>query len=186
VKVCILSDTHGFLDSRIPAQLKDCTEIWHAGDFGGLGVADRLKQMLPLRGVFGNIDDSAVQRQYPEVLRFECEGVRVMMVHIGGKPGTAPPVRKLLLAEPCDLFICGHSHILRAMPDPKFKHFHLNPGACGNQGFHQIRTLVRLNFEGGKMRGLEVIELGARGTPAKNLMTPDDERGEVVLLGRPP
>ena len=163
-KVCILSDTHGFCDPKIAAQVHDCEEIWHAGDFGGLEVAEALGALLPLRGVYGNIDGPEVRRRFPEVLRFEFEGVRVLMVHIGGKPGKYPAdVRKLLLAEPPDLFLCGHSHILRAMPDPKHKTFHLNPGACGNQGFHDVKTLVKLTLGDGKMTRLEVFELGSRG-----------------------
>ena len=164
-KVCILSDTHGYLDPRIESYLEECGEIWHGGDFGGLEVADQLRSWRPLRGVYGNIDGPDVRREFPEVLRFVYRGVKILMVHIGGKPGKYPaPVRKLLLEDPPDLFICGHSHILRAMPDAKFKTFHLNPGACGQQGFHQVKTIVRLRFSESRMSRLEVIELGARGS----------------------
>ena len=163
-KICILSDTHGHYDPQIEGYLEDCREIWHAGDFGGLEVADQLRALRPLRGVYGNIDGSDVRREFPEVLRFVYEGVKVLMIHIGGKPGKYPAqVRKLLLEDPPDLFICGHSHILRAMPDEKFKTFHLNPGACGNQGIHLVKTIVRLRINEGKMTRLEVIELGSRG-----------------------
>ena len=163
-KVCILSDTHGFLDPRILPFLDDCVEVWHAGDFGGLEIADQLKARLPLRGVYGNIDGPEVRREYPEALSFTFAGVKVSMLHIGGKPGKYPAqARALLTSEKPDLYICGHSHIMRAMPDPKYNTFHLNPGACGNQGFHDVKTIVFIHFSEGKMARMEVAELGLRG-----------------------
>jgi putative phosphoesterase len=163
MKVCILADTHGYLDPKIMPHLEGCCEIWHGGDFGGLEVAEGLRRLLPLRGVYGNIDGPEVRRQFPETLCFEFAGYRVAMIHIGGKPGKVPVLaRKLIESYLPHIYICGHSHILRAGPDIKLNTFHINPGACGQQGFHQMKTLVRLDFEGGKTR-LEVVELGPRG-----------------------
>ncbi len=161
----ILSDTHGFLDERIFDHFADCEEVWHAGDFGTMEVIERLRAFKPLRGVYGNIDDAHIRVQMPEDLRFVCAGVPVYMTHIGGYPGKyAPRVRKILQAEPPrgGLFVCGHSHILKIMPDRQGDFLHINPGACGNEGWHRFRTVVRLRLEEGTIQGVEVIELGPR------------------------
>lgn len=165
MKIGLLSDTHGHLDTRVFTYFNTCDEIWHAGDFGDLAVIDALCSFKPVRGVFGNIDDKVIQSRYPEDLRFTCEALEVWMTHIGGSPPNYNPrVKKILKERPPDLFICGHSHILRIKRDPVFGNMlYLNPGAAGNQGFHQIKTLVRFEILGKKIDNLEVIELGKRG-----------------------
>ena len=142
---------------------EQCDEIWHAGDFGTAVVADQLKAFKPLRGVYGNIDGADIRSAYPEKLRFTCEGIDVMMVHIGGYPGHyAPAIKQELFSQPPQLFICGHSHILKVMFDDKLNCLHINPGAAGKSGWHKVRTLVRLVIDGDKMKNCEVIEMGGR------------------------
>lgn len=163
----LMSDTHGVLDERIFEHFAACDEVWHAGDFGSLEVVDRLRAFKPLRGVYGNIDDARIRAEMPEDLRFTCAGVPVFMTHIGGYPGKyAPRVRKILQADPPrgGLFVCGHSHILKVMPDRALDFLHINPGACGNEGWHRVKTLVRVRLDEGTIQGVEVIELGPRGT----------------------
>jgi len=165
-KIGLLSDTHSFLDERVFEHFADCAEVWHAGDFGSMDVIDRLRAFKPLRGVYGNIDNTLIQAEMPLDVRFECEGVPVFMTHIGGYPGRYNPrVRKIFQDNPPrdGLFICGHSHILKAMPDRQLGFLHLNPGACGNEGWHQVKTLMRFTLEAGAIRELQVIELGRRG-----------------------
>lgn len=158
-RIGLLSDTHGYLDERILQKLEECDEIWHAGDFGGLAVADALSAIKPLKGVYGNIDDGQLRRVYPEHLRFDCEGMKVWMTHIGGYPGKySPPIRSIMQQDPPDLFICGHSHILKVMFDEKFQCLHMNPGAAGKQGWHQVRTLLRFSIHLSKVCDLEVVE----------------------------
>ena len=160
----LMSDTHGFLDEEMLQPFSDCDEIWHAGDLGENDVAVRLSAFRPLRAVYGNIDGLAVRQQFPEDLHFVCEGLKVCMTHIGGYPGKyVPRVRRLLVTTRPDLFICGHSHILKIVPDPRLDLLHINPGACGHEGFHLIRTMVRFRIQSGRIEGLEVIELGRRG-----------------------
>jgi putative phosphoesterase len=164
IRIGLLSDTHSYLDEKIFDYFKECDEIWHAGDIGSFEVVDRLEAFRPLRAVYGNIDDHKMRRQYPEDLRFECEGLDVLMTHIGGYPGRYKKrVRELIAENPPGLFICGHSHILKIMPDEKHELIHINPGACGNHGFHKIKTLVRFSIDDGKLKDVEVIELGRRG-----------------------
>ncbi|MBK6931127.1 MAG: metallophosphoesterase family protein [Saprospirales bacterium] len=164
-KIGLLSDTHSILDERIFGHFAECDEVWHAGDFGSFEVLETLRAFKPLRGVYGNIDDVRIQSQMPLDLRFVCEDVPVFMTHIGGYPGRYQPrVRKILQADPPrnGLFICGHSHILKVMPDKQMGFLHLNPGACGNEGWHQVRTLMRFELAAGSIRELQVIELGPR------------------------
>lgn len=164
MRIGLLSDTHGYLDDPMLRFLEDCDEIWHAGDFGGNGVVESLMALKPVRGVFGNIDGREIRGLFPEDLRFVCEGLDVFMTHIGGYPGKyAKRVKALLENQPPGLFICGHSHILKIMPDPKLGLLHINPGACGQEGFHLMRTMVRFSIQTGTISGLEVIELGRRG-----------------------
>ncbi|MCU0353243.1 MAG: metallophosphatase family protein [Cytophagales bacterium] len=166
MKIGLLSDTHSFLDERIFEHFAQCDEIWHAGDIGELEVATRLAAFKPFRAVFGNIDGPDVRKQHLENQRFMCEELDVWMTHIGGYPPKYnPAVRKQLRDNPPDLFICGHSHILRVMPDPALKpHFlHMNPGAAGQEGFHTVRTLLRFEVNQKKISNLEVVELGKRG-----------------------
>lgn len=161
-KIGLLSDTHSELDERIFRHFAECDEVWHAGDFGSLELINRLQDFKPLRGVYGNIDDTRIRAQFPLDLRFECDGVPVFMTHIGGYPGKyAPRVKKILQEDPPvnGLFITGHSHILKVMPDRELRFLHINPGACGNQGWHKVKTLVRFTLDQGVISGLEVIEL---------------------------
>lgn len=164
-RIGLISDTHNFLDESIFKHFESCNEIWHAGDFGSISIADRLKDIsgLPLKGVYGNIDGSDIRSVYPEKLVWTCEEVKVFMTHIGGHPQKyAPGIRNQLQAEGAKLFITGHSHILRIMFDEKLQCLHMNPGAAGNQGWHKIRTIIRFTIDGADMKDCEVIELGKR------------------------
>lgn len=162
-KVGLLSDTHGFLDPAIYKYFAACDEIWHAGDVGTISVFDELSKFKPLRSVYGNIDGSVIRSVMPGNLYFELEGMKVFMTHIGGYPGRYNlEVKTFLKANPTDLFICGHSHILKVMYDQTNHLLHINPGAAGNHGFHQVKTLVRFEVNEGKPQNLEVIELGKR------------------------
>ena len=162
-KILLLSDTHSHLDDAILKYAKQADEIWHAGDIGDLSVTDKLSKLKPVRGVFGNIDNHVIQKEFPLDNRFMCEGVDVLMTHIGGYPPkynsrTRPEVQK----NPPKLFICGHSHILKVMMDKKLGVLHMNPGACGKHGFHHVRTMLRFEIENEEIKNLEVIELGKR------------------------
>ena len=162
-KIGLLSDTHSYLDERILHHLSSCDEIWHAGDFGTAAVADELTAVAPLRGVYGNIDGRDVRSFQPLVQSFDIEGLRVLMTHIGGYPGHySPAARQLLAQERPGLFISGHSHILKVVPDPKLSLLHLNPGAAGRHGFHKVRTLLRFEVANGKILQLQVVELGPK------------------------
>ena len=166
-RIGLLSDTHGYLDDNIFRHFAACDEIWHAGDFGNIGLAERIEKEtgLPLRGVYGNIDGQDVRAVYPEKCLFNCEGVTVFMQHIGGYPKRyAPGVKQDLVDAVAKLFISGHSHILRIMFDESIGCLHINPGAAGNQGWHQVRTLVRFSIDGSNITNCEVIELGKRGS----------------------
>ncbi len=164
-RIGLLSDTHSFLDEKIFDYFEECDEVWHAGDIGEVRLADRLEAFRPFKAVFGNIDDEKVRLRYPEDLRFRCEEVEVFMTHIGGYPGRyTKRLREILQQNPPNLYICGHSHILKVMPDKKHKLLHINPGACGVHGFHKVRTIVRFTIDGHDIRDLEAIELGLRGT----------------------
>ncbi|MCB2409039.1 metallophosphoesterase family protein [Hymenobacter lucidus] len=162
-KIGLLSDTHSYWDARILHYLAGCDEIWHAGDFGTAAVIEALEAVAPLRGVYGNIDGRDVRLSQPLVQRFDVEGLRVLMTHIGGYPGHySPAARALLTEERPGLFISGHSHILKVMPDPKLGLLHLNPGAAGMHGFHKVRTMLRFEVANGKVQQLQAIELGPR------------------------
>lgn len=162
--ILLLSDTHSYLDPAIAAHAQACDEIWHAGDIGDLAVAEQLAALKPLRAVYGNIDAPTIRHRYPEVLEWTCEGMKVYMTHIGGYPGKYPAgIRQALQAQQPDLFICGHSHILKVMRDPKLGLLHLNPGACGRHGFHHMKTMLRFQIKEGQLQDLAVIELGLRG-----------------------
>lgn len=163
MKIGLLSDTHGYLDDAVLKHFEKCDEIWHAGDFGSMEVIEELEAFKPLRAVYGNIDDKDIRLKFPEHLRFHCEQVDVWMTHIGGYPGKySPLVKPEILNNPPKLFITGHSHILKVQFDPKLQLLHLNPGAAGKQGWHQIRTAMRFEINGDKIENLEVIELGSR------------------------
>jgi uncharacterized protein len=165
MKIGLLSDTHSYLDPKILSYFTNCDEIWHAGDVGDAVVVNELEKFKPLRVVFGNIDDKVMQVRFPEDLWFACEGLTVWMTHIGGAPPNYNPrVKKILKDKVPDIFICGHSHILRVKKDPAYKNMlYLNPGAAGNHGFHPIKTILRFEIVGKEIRNMEVIELGKRG-----------------------
>jgi putative phosphoesterase len=165
MKIGLLSDTHSYLDENVFKHFDSCDEIWHAGDIGGVTLANDLEKFKPLRAVYGNIDEKDLQIRFPEDLFFMCEGLSVWMTHIGGAPTRyTPRVKKLLTDKIPDIFICGHSHILRVRRDPKYGNMlYINPGAAGNQGFHHIKTIMRIDIIGKEIKNMEVIELGKRG-----------------------
>ncbi|MBX2877200.1 MAG: metallophosphatase family protein [Saprospiraceae bacterium] len=163
-RIGLISDTHSHLEEKVFDHFAECDEIWHAGDIGAIEVADRLAAFKPFRAVYGNIDDAVVRRTYPLDLHFTCEEVKIWLTHIGGYPGRYKKRVKDQLSElNPDLFICGHSHILKVMPDPKHNLLHINPGAAGVHGFHQVKTLIRFTIDGKQIKDLEVIEMGRRG-----------------------
>lgn len=164
-KIGLLSDTHSYLDPKVFTYFENCDEVWHAGDIGDASLIYQLEDFKPVRAVFGNIDGKDIQQRYPEDARFTCEGVTVWMTHIGGAPPNYNPrVKKYLRQHAPQLFICGHSHILRIKRDPAFDNMlYVNPGAAGQHGFHQTKTLVRFELDAGKIQNMEVIELGKRG-----------------------
>lgn len=162
-RIGLISDTHSYLDEKVFDHFSSCDEIWHAGDFGAMAVADQLSAFKPLKGVYGNIDDASIRMKFPEQLVFTCEEVKVMMRHIGGAPPKYnPETRKELLLHQPLLFISGHSHILKIIYDEKINCLHMNPGAAGKQGWHKVRTLIRFTIDGANMKDCEVIELGKR------------------------
>lgn len=162
-KILLLSDTHSYMDDAILKHARWADEVWHAGDIGNLKVTDALAKLKPLRGVHGNIDDHIIQKEFPENNRFFCEGVDVLITHIGGYPPKYNSrTRDIIIENPPKLFICGHSHILKVMMDKKLGVLHMNPGACGKHGFHQVRTMLRFVIDGDNIKDLEVIELGKR------------------------
>jgi putative phosphoesterase len=162
-RIGLISDTHNYLDEAVFKHLETCDEIWHAGDFGTAEISNKLKAFKPLKGVYGNVDGQDIRGEFPEKLRFRCEDVEVFMTHIGGYPGHyAAAIKSELFATPPQLFICGHSHILKVIYDDKIRCLHMNPGAAGRHGWHKVRTLIRFVIDGKDMKQCEVIELGKR------------------------
>ena len=163
-RIGLISDTHGFLDETVFEHFKNCDVVWHVGDFGTMELAHGLTSRLTMfRGVYGNIDDQQIRKEFPEQLVFMCEGVKVMMRHIGGYPPRYnPKTKKALQTHLPKLFISGHSHILKIMYDDKLNCLHMNPGAAGKQGWHKMRTLIRFVIDGENIKDCEVIELGKR------------------------
>ena len=163
IKILLLSDTHSHIDDTILKYVQQADEVWHAGDIGSLVVTDKIKSIKPLRAVFGNIDDDKARMEFPLHDRFMCEGVDVWITHIGGYPGKYnQAIREELRTNPPKLFICGHSHILKVQFDKSLNLLHMNPGAAGISGFHQIRTMLRFEIDGDKISNLEVIEIGKK------------------------
>ena len=159
-KILLLSDTHSYIDDHILTHVDWADEVWHAGDIGDLKVTDTIKKKKPLRAVYGNIDHKEARLEFPLNNRFVCEGVDVLITHIGGYPGRySPAIRDEIYANPPKLFICGHSHILKVMPDKKRGLLHMNPGAIGKHGFHKVCTMLRFTVDNGKIENLEVIEV---------------------------
>jgi uncharacterized protein len=167
-RIGLISDTHGYLDEIVFEHFNNCDEIWHAGDFGD-GVAEEISRLSDgdrknsVKGVYGNIDGTDIRTKFPEQLVFMCEDVKVMMRHIGGYPPQYnPETKKELLIHQPQLFISGHSHILKIMYDEKLQCLHINPGAAGKHGWHKVRTVVRFAIDGKNIKDCEVIELGKR------------------------
>jgi len=162
-RIGLLSDTHSYLDPAIFKHFKECDEIWHAGDIGEIDVLDKLNKFKPTRAVYGNIDAAIIRKECPLHQRFMCEGVDVWITHIGGYPKRySPPIKEAIKKNPPKLFISGHSHILKVMYDKDLGLLHMNPGAAGKHGFHQVKTLLRFTIDGKDIKDLEVIELGKR------------------------
>lgn len=162
-KILLLSDTHGHLDDAVLKHCSQADEIWHAGDIGNIKVTDTLKKIKPLRAVYGNIDNDKVRMEFPLDNRFLCEDVDVWITHIGGYPNKYNVrIRDEIKQNPPKIFISGHSHILKVMFDKKLNCLHMNPGACGKHGFHQVRTMLRFVIDGEDIKDLEIIELGKR------------------------
>ena len=158
-KILLLSDTHGYIDDILMKRAAEVDEIWHAGDIGAMQVTDQLSKIKPLRAVYGNIDDAKMRLQFPENNEFEVEGIRVLITHIGGYPGRYNPrIRPFIENQNLDLFICGHSHILKVMRDKKNNLLHMNPGAIGIHGFHKVRTMLSFEINKGSIENLMVLE----------------------------
>ena len=158
-KILLISDTHGYIDDRIIQYAKESDETWHAGDIGELKVVDEIKKVTTLRAVHGNIDNSKIRAEYAENLRFKIEDMKIWITHIGGYPNKYNlRIRQEINSNPPDVFICGHSHILKVINDNKLNLLHINPGAIGKHGFHQVRTMIRFQIMKSKIQNLEVIE----------------------------
>ena len=158
-KILLISDTHGYIDEKIIKYASQVDEIWHAGDIGDISVSDKLKKIKLLRGVYGNIDDQKIRTEFPLHNRFMCEKVNVWITHIGGYPKRYnPKILEELKSNPPDLFICGHSHILKVINDKKLGLLHINPGAIGKYGLHSVRTMVQFEINGKKIENLSIIE----------------------------
>lgn len=158
----IISDTHSYWDPRYVEHFANCDEIWHAGDIGNEQVLDRLMAISPVvRAVWGNADGQELRQRLKEMEIFTTEGVKVVMTHIGGYPGRYAPgiISRLELSQP-KIFVCGHSHILKVIPDRRRGVLTINPGAAGRQGWQKVRTLIKLTLDQGKIAGCQVIELG--------------------------
>jgi putative phosphoesterase len=164
-KIGLIADTHNYLDPQVGEYFQDRDEIWHAGDFGQIELADKLEEIAPVVGVYGNIDGADIKAKYPLHQRFEMEEVDVWMTHIGGVPGRyCIPIRQEIETNPPDLFICGHSHILKIARDHELGNMlYMNPGAAGKHGFQFYRTIVRFTLNTGRIEDVEVINLGKRG-----------------------
>lgn len=162
-KILLLSDTHSFIDDQILKFVKQADEVWHAGDIGSIKVIDTINKLKPIKAVYGNIDDSIIRSEFPLDLKFTDEGVSVWITHIGGYPNRYDlRIKEELTNKPPKLFICGHSHILKVIYDKKLNILHMNPGAAGKHGFHNIRTMLRFEINAGNISNLEIIELEKR------------------------
>ena len=159
-KISLLSDTHSILDERFIPHLKNSDEIWHAGDIGSLDVYDKLTKLTDVKAVYGNIDDHKIRIGLKSELFFKCEGVNIYMTHIGGYPGKySKGIKEKIEKTNPNIFICGHSHILKIMNDKKNKLLFLNPGAAGNHGVHKVKTIIKFDINDKEIRNLKIIEL---------------------------
>ena len=169
IRIGLLSDTHGELDERILHYFNAVDEIWHAGDIGDISVIDQLSKFKSCKSVYGNIDNSEIRKETKEYLIFEINGLKILIIHIGGKPGRySKRSYELIKKYKPDVFVCGHSHILFVQNDKSNKMICLNPGACGYKGFHKVRTILRFDVDSGSLKNLEVIELGNRSKLIKD------------------
>ena len=158
-RIILLSDSHHTIDERIFPYLKKCDEIWHAGDIGKIEVIDNLKKYAPIRAVWGNIDSHIIRKEFREITYFKCEELKVMMTHIGGYPGRYEKgIKEIIKNKKPDLFISGHSHILKIIQDKELNLLHMNPGAIGNYGWHKVKTILTFNVKGKEIKDLKVIE----------------------------
>ena len=163
MKILLLSDTHSFIDEKILTNCALADEVWHAGDIGSMHVADKIREIKPLRAVYGNIDGKELRSAFPLDQIFTIEGVKIWITHIAGYPKKYDDrIKKELSEIRPKLMICGHSHILKVQYDRENEMLHMNPGAAGISGFHQVRTLLRFEIDKGEIKNLEVIELGKR------------------------
>lgn len=162
-RIGLMSDTHGYVDPAIFKYFEAVDEIWHAGDVGSMEVIEKLEAFKPVRGVFGNIDDHEVRAAWPKFNRFECEGLDVLITHIGGRPYKYSKDAYIEFQKKTpDVFVCGHSHILLVQFDKNINAMWLNPGACGYKGFHKVKTILRFEIDNGEIKNMEAIELGRR------------------------
>ena len=162
-KILLISDSHGYLDEKLLKYIDSVDEVWHAGDIGTEECCQEIEKRKPFRAVYGNIDHAALRQKYPEHDLFTCENLLVYMTHIGGYPSKyQAAARNIIEQKKPGLFICGHSHILKIIYDKDHGLLHLNPGACGIQGFHQVKTALRFVIEGAEIKNMEIIELGRR------------------------
>ena len=162
-RIGVISDTHDYLDEKVFHYFKECDEIWHAGDFGTIELADKLASFKPLRGVYGNIDGKDVRIVYPKELIFETGGAKIFMTHIMGYPGRySKGISQYIKQIKPDITVTGHSHILKVITDPTNKNIHINPGAAGKHGFHHVRTLIIFDLNEGKISNMKAVELGPR------------------------
>ena len=160
IKIGLISDTHGYFDPKLKEFFADCNEIWHSGDIGNISTAIEIESFKPLRAVYGNIDGQDIRSSFPQNLRFNCEGMDIWITHIGGYPGNYDrSIKDELRLNAPDIFIAGHSHILKIMPDKVLGLLHINPGAAGNVGSHRVKTAVRFIIDKAKVVELEVLEI---------------------------
>jgi len=170
-KILLISDTHSWLDEKLIKHINECDEVWHAGDIGNDDLINFITKLKPMVAVFGNIDGQSIRIKFPENNIFLCEEVKVLITHIGGYPGKYPTrVKKLLQTHKPTVYINGHSHILKVIYDKEYNLLHLNPGACGIQGFHNIKTALKFNICGKEIKNLAIIELGKRNEQSKNVL----------------
>ncbi len=163
VNILLISDTHSHLDDKLIKHIAEANEVWHAGDIGNKEVTESIKKIKPLKAVYGNIDDQDIRKEFPKNLIFMCEEVKIFMTHICGQPSNYnKEVKDVLKEEKPQVFICGHSHILKVMYQKQYEVLHLNPGACGSHGFHQIKTALRFVIDKDQIKDLAIIELGPR------------------------
>ena len=162
-KILLLSDTHSFIDDKILKYCRQADEVWHAGDIGNIEVTNQIEKSSKLRAVYGNIDDKLIRTEFPLDNIFTIENVKVWITHIGGYPYRYDyRIKEEIRKNPPNLFISGHSHILKVQFDKKLNLLHLNPGAVGNYGIHKVKTMLRFEIEEKEIKNLEIIEIEKR------------------------